>query len=625
MLRGPSGTATLWSAMAGATELPDVDALLALELLPALEDFSLEAVVAQLRPVTALLARALETREIATTARAVDMVCAASILLGQLRALAADPDALVAALLRVMEPAAAGGGGLAALLNKVVECKREVIGVAADPLPAELAVSLVQLWVRAAWVWPAAHPEPKVPSCLETWELIVFPGEDADRVGRFMLSERLPEILGIASSTSTSGAGTCNLQRAAVLRAAVPTYLVFAIWTCPECFAKNISVLAETGLISKMLGLMDELHPCPASPGEPDDLASAAADTDGVVWAAFQSVFGSFAGLQNYAQAHDPAFEKVLATHLIDSGVVGYCLRALRSFAALPAGPASANPIMALVAGLLQNVALPDGCHVTALQKVAEDGGATAADLHSYLMQAIDAGEQTPPAITNIPLHLKAANALACLFGREEDDGTITVPTAVITGLAETLAYTIRVPDPSDSNRQGQRGNLISSVTCLTIVSISDANTQALVDSGVLDTIGTVLQDSQAEVDKRGTLVGYNVKGAREACLRMLLNLSLCIGTTTAVAQHQGVQRGLESAAADRDGLTKTAGQLLADVRFQLNMTSGHGVEEALERVKKVAKRGLMMSYCCELQCLIGFTAMLPPPCRRRRRRRCCR
>jgi hypothetical protein len=83
-------------------------------------------------------------------------------------------------------------------------------------------------------------------------------------------------------------------------------------------------------------------------------------------------------------------------------------------------------------------------------------------------------------------------------------------------------------------------------------------------------------------------------------CLRVLLNLALSAPTARAVTAHRGLRDGLKSALADVENLSKAARQLIEDVGFQLNMTDGSGVSDAIERVRAASagSRHFMLSYC---------------------------
>eukprot|EP01046_Picozoa_sp_COSAG06_P036447 COSAG06_NODE_4020_length_4654_cov_2.838419_5_plen_118_part_00 len=95
------------------------------------------------------------------------------------------------------------------------------------------------------------------------------------------------------------------------------------------------------------------------------------------------------------------------------------------------------------------------------------------------------------------------------------------------------------------------QGNVTHQAEAIFAVSISDAHTLHLVNSGVLALIMTTLLTDQAELDMRiakqaatgryNSGYNYNVKAAREVMLGILLNLALSTHTAEAVAAHDGI------------------------------------------------------------------------------------
>lgn len=248
--------------------------------------------------------------------------------------------------------------------------------------------------------------------------------------------------------------------------------------------------------------------------GEQDDIAAASTDADFVFAAVGQVLFGTLAAVAMHSQAAgDVETPKAWAAQYLEQGFMRFCLRTLRSFSALPSA-ASANSIVGSVAGELQMVASPEGCAQLVMGSLAESGG-TAVELHALLMRAIATGEAAPAGAEGVQLHVKATNAAAILFGREEKGSGVTLPAGVTRALVKALEEMLEGKS---------QGNAINQAEALLAVSISDANTKEMADCGVLDIITNTLVRGQEDLEHpargSGSLGKYNIKGAREACLR---------------------------------------------------------------------------------------------------------
>jgi hypothetical protein len=227
--------------------------------------------------------------------------------------------------------------------------------------------------------------------------------------------------------------------------------------------------------------------------------------------------------------------------------------------------------------------------------------------------------------------------AMAVIYGREEGDEEgdgqqdVTVPTTVIDSLL--LMYR----EMLDGNNPGSPVNMAN---CLLPLSISDANTAALVNSlaragasavgvsgydrdqpvtagmlepsfspkdgsrpcKILDSIALALSQGKDVVTSRKTWFRYDVAMARESISEVLLNLSLSEKTVDAVEGHTELQSAIKSALADEESLTPKTGRRLNDVLFRLEQRTEAGRKATLERVEAAAAssplRHIMLSYC---------------------------
>jgi hypothetical protein len=242
--------------------------------------------------------------------------------------------------------------------------------------------------------------------------------------------------------------------------------------------------------------------------GDQDGIAAASTDAAFVFSAVAQVLFGTFAAMTMRCQAAgDAETPKAWAAQYIEQGFMRFCLRALRSFAALPSA-ASAHSFVGLVAGELQIVASPEGCAQLVMGSLAASGG-TAVELHALLMRAIETGEAAPMGLNGVQLHVKATNAVAVLFGGEEKGSGVTLPARVTRVLVNALDQMLEGKSP---------GNAINQAEALLAVSRSDANTKDMADCGMLDTITGTLVRGQEDLARpaRGSYGKYNIKGARE-------------------------------------------------------------------------------------------------------------
>ena len=222
------------------------------------------------------------------------------------------------------------------------------------------------------------------------------------------------------------------------------------------------------------------------------------------------------------------------------------------------------------------------------------------------ILTALATREIAPsPLVATMRAHLKALALTATLWGREEAGaGAVTVPAAVPTTLAAQLAEMIGGRDP---------GNVSMQISVLHTLSISDANTAALISAfpdgshpnGVLDVVATILTQGREVFEDREQQLHYTISSAREQAAALLLNLALSAATAAAVAGHAGLVAGIAHAVADSANLTARAARLLKDISFQLEMEAGGGQAQAVQRVELAAatkRRHIMISYCWDQQ-----------------------
>jgi hypothetical protein len=335
---------------------------------------------------------------------------------------------------------------------------------------------------------------------------------------------------------------------------------------------------------------------------------------------------------------------------LIDSGWgERFCMRALASFANLE-DPADANENICQSLSVFQYMVEPDGSAALTLARIAATTPDGVALLRTHLLYAIEHGAQAPRDRNGNTMEVKAANALAFLFGREEvgDDDTIAVPPRVIATVIGVLKQIMA------GEMDGYIQYAIKSILAL---SLSDANTKSMVEGGVLELIATVLTKGR-EVGVEGEFYKYVVDQARECMLRarcalfgrnshsmmplvpthvrlkrtcvgtngislgcslllpvdtvncvqtlkVLLNLALSDKTVKNVATHEGIRAGMIHAAEDHTNLTGSAKSLLANLKVRLKMVDAKAQQEQMEHVHMCAaskQRHVMISYCWEQQ-----------------------
>lgn len=584
--------------------------IMSLPRLPASTTYDLEKELALLKSLVAALSDAIAVIHTDSTA-VTDATAAASkalVLVRRLRGFDGTDAERYATMQRVMEDT-----GLGRLLeNQLVGELGAAVGSGASlpearggkALPLHLVVLLQQLWFLPMVLWPHGDPRPKIPHSYNTWALAAQVSTDEPARSR-LLAEFLPELKAMVT----------DQQQAVELRVGAVSQLIFVCFNQSEMSFWRDFIRLD--LIKAALQLLDQLMP-----GDEAIFAAASADVDCAFRLVLQACFGLLAGCTMHAlRASDDATPAALAAHYIASGFFAVVLRTLRSFAALPSA-VDANPIAGMVVAALQMIVLQKGCAQRLLTHHLSECGSTPCELYTLLECAIERGVAAPVCLQGVRLHLKAANVIALLFGRAEEDDdrvTITMSASVIKAVVETLQEML----------EGiSQGNVTHQAEAVFAISISDANTKKLVESGVLTLITSTLRRDQDELDRRSSSSStaaatvndnsgqhwrvygtYNIKAAREAIIGILLNLALSIHTAKTVATHPGLEDALDHALRDTENLTPKAKKMIADIRFQLRMTDGSGVTDAIERVKEVElsteARHFMLSYCWAQQELV--------------------
>jgi hypothetical protein len=110
----------------------------------------------------------------------------------------------------------------------------------------------------------------------------------------------------------------------------------------------------------------------------------------------------------------------------------------------------------------------------------------------------------------------------------------------------------------------------------------------------------------------------YVIKEAREAVLKVLLNLTLSQTTVSSVVGHASIRNGMEWAGNDQRNLTANAVTLLENIKVGLQMVNGISVDSETEdaaaastsyavhgygnETSPLLQKHVMISYCWEQQ-----------------------
>lgn len=240
----------------------------------------------------------------------------------------------------------------------------------------------------------------------------------------------------------------------------------------------------------------------------------------------------------------------------------------------------------------LMNLAQPKACHTRIVENTDGCIGCTATELHQALMWAVENGGALPKTWGMFSADVRAAMALAMLFGHEESEpGANTVPKHVSEKLVEMLHGALAGLNASSP---------VNACEALMSLSVSDANTANLVSSGLLDVIAVVLTQGEEILATRDAMMRYDVTNAREAFAAVLLNLSLSTQSVDAVLAHVAVRGGIEHALADAANMTGLAKKRLGDTLLALKLSQEtasphHGSGPASGEL--AARRHVMISY----------------------------
>ena len=342
------------------------------------------------------------------------------------------------------------------------------------PLPLPLALLLQYIFGSVWLLWPHADPNPRIPDALNTVSLIT-----RFKSGRqaWIVDERTPQLVAIVrdgcSDTLKRQLSEAGVEQhdapayehaVAMLRTAAAAHLVYTCWFLDV--ASLTKLMRECDMVGAALKMIADLRP-PPPVGERDNIAEGGRlDRHDVLVHGSNAMFGLTSTLLNHAHEEaDVNAPRDWMQGCIAAGVLGLCLRVLRSFVALPEGPGSAHPFVSMLIGMLQMMATPPGCAQAVLDNLAAHESSVL-ELHSLLVSCVDA-EEAPIFVNGMRVNVKAMNALALLFGREEEG--VTVPTKVMRVLVMTL---------DDILRGVSSASATSQIEALVAVSLSDANTQ---------------------------------------------------------------------------------------------------------------------------------------------------
>ena len=474
--------------------------------------------------------------------------------------------------------------GLDKLLTRIVELKKVLLHESGRPeLPLPTAASLLGIWVFAIYGWNPAVPGPRYPDALNNWKVI--PGGASDGLPEWMLSTQAPAVIALMR----------NRQQHPIIRSVATWWFACNWWGIDTAISRKI--LDETDILKACLEVISDLHPIPSA-GR-DDIALASADRHGTLGIASQMFVGvgSVFNLSS-AGAKDPTLPCAYADACIKAGVPLLCVRWLRSYTQLRPDEAAHSEI-ANACTILQHIAQPDGAYAHKLLELLADAGVPAESVHKCLVHAVDHGAEIHAmAAAETRVELKAANVMAHLFGRveaESGDGapSITVPNRVIHDCVGLLR---KMLDGADN------GNPKAQCDSLRAISISDANTPALIEADILGCIAVALTQGPDVVKQRHSFYHYDVPAAREACLALLLNLALSDKTTGAVLADAELKEAVERALSDGENLTPKAKKCITDIKFQLSLAAdGNLAADRLKAAQAEASaddRHVMLSYC---------------------------
>ena len=205
------------------------------------------------------------------------------------------------------------------------------------------------------------------------------------------------------------------------------------------------------------------------------------------------------------------------AETMVKAGLWRLATHQLESFAALD-DPSVASPGLAAAIALLQFFAGADHTEL-----LFNEMGTDKAELYWLLVVAIDKGAAAPLSLAGShSAHDKAASALTMLFGREESDGVqegslpVTVP-------PETTRSQVQLAHAMIAGTHS--GIAVMQMKALLALSVSDGNTAAMVEAGVLKTIALALSMGHDEIGARLESYRYKIPAVRS--VRVLVRTPL--------------------------------------------------------------------------------------------------
>jgi len=276
--------------------------------------------------------------------------------------------------------------------------------------------------------------------------------------------------------------------------------------------------LLTSGILEALMGMLRELSPPPKPAASADKeldnvdmLVCIAADTD-FVFGEANIVVGSYTGiffpfllrtlkkLRGQVARDSTLLIDACAARVIHSGIVEeLSCRCLASFASMSC-PTDAHLATGMTVCLALFQTREDAAGLV-LARITEKIPNGVNVLKKNLTYAIAHGAKTPPDAFGTGVDVQAACMFALLFGREEvgDDETVQVSSDIIRDVIHNL-------------QRGLKGDVLLSfqmgTNALLALSVSDANTKSMVDGGVLDLIGSVLNQGDEIADGLRSTVG---------------------------------------------------------------------------------------------------------------------
>lgn len=391
-------------------------------------------------------------------------------------------------------------------------------------------------------------------------------------------------------------------------RVAAVYYMQHLCWASSETFSRQEwlqQLMLDSDALPAIGQLVSDLFPLPAA-GACESIAHRehgldAHDTLGqIMWSLLFCTNAMHMGDEK--EGVSPDLMRHFAQALLENGLLAFCARLVRSCASLTS-MADAHPAVCCALCVMVLIVSSNGIEVSSLVdacRLLEVPCCPKAGMHRALSDIADRGVDAAP-LNNIYnfvwLHLKAATALALLYGREEEDdqadepadGSLPLtsssgdnPALVVTVPARIVAQLVGLVKEMVEGRDA--GTVTSAIQPLLALSKSDAHTGALVGGAggpdapnVLDVIIRVLSISRAELQSRKHQYRFALPRCREMCAELLLNLILSDVTMKAVAERPEIAEAVAHAMADTNELTARGKQLLDSFIFQVKRQSALG------------------------------------------------